>query len=65
MILLLGIVAATRVPVQMIPDLETRVIFRRHRLARSNATRHREKRSSSSRELYLRTLPKPTTDDPR
>ena len=26
MILLLGIVAATRVPVQMIPDLETRVI---------------------------------------
>ncbi len=26
MLLLLGIVAATRVPVQMIPDLETRII---------------------------------------
>ena len=26
MVMLLGIVAATRVPVQMIPDLETRII---------------------------------------
>ena len=56
MILLLGIVAATRVPVQMIPDLETRVIS--VDTAWPGATpQDIEKEILIEQELYLRTLP--------
>lgn len=56
MLLLLGIVAATRVPVQMIPDLETRVIS--VDTAWPSATpQDIEKEILIEQELYLRTLP--------
>lgn len=56
MILLLGIVAGTRVPVQMIPDLETRVIS--IDTAWPGATpQDIEKEILIEQELYLRTLP--------
>lgn len=56
MILLLGIVAATRVPVQMIPDLETRVIS--VETTWPGATpQDIEKEILIEQELYLRTLP--------
>ncbi|MEM7145566.1 MAG: efflux RND transporter permease subunit [Verrucomicrobiota bacterium] len=56
MTLLLGIVAATRVPVQMIPDLETRVIS--VETAWPNATpQDVEKEILIEQEIFLRTLP--------
>ena len=56
MILLLGIVAATRVPVQMIPDLETRIIS--VETSWPGATpQDIEKEILIEQELYLRTLP--------
>ncbi|NRB76477.1 MAG: efflux RND transporter permease subunit [Verrucomicrobiales bacterium] len=56
MLLLLGIVAATRVPVQMIPDLETRVIS--VDTAWPSATpQDIEKEILIEQELFLRTLP--------
>ncbi len=56
MLLLLGIVAATRVPVQMIPDLETRIIS--VDTAWPSATpQDVEKEILIEQELYLRTLP--------
>lgn len=56
MILLLGIVAATRVPVQMIPDLETRVISVETSWP-SATPQDVEKEILIEQELYLRTLP--------
>ncbi|MEM6278546.1 MAG: efflux RND transporter permease subunit, partial [Verrucomicrobiota bacterium] len=56
MLLLLGIVAAMRVPVQMIPDLETRIIS--VDTAWPSATpQDVEKEILIEQELYLRTLP--------
>lgn len=56
MTLLLGIVAATRVPVQMIPDLETRIIS--VETSWPGATpQDVEKEILIEQELYLRTLP--------
>ena len=56
MTLLLGIVAATRVPVQMIPDLETRIIS--VETAWPNATpQDVEKEILIEQEIFLRTLP--------
>lgn len=56
MTLLLGIVAATRVPVQMIPDLETRIIS--VETSWPGATpQDIEKEILIEQELYLRTLP--------
>jgi len=56
MTLLLGVVAATRVPVQMIPDLETRVIS--VETAWPNATpQDIEKEILIEQEIFLRTLP--------
>src|SRR6056297_2731201 len=56
MTLLLGIVAATRVPVQMIPDLETRIIS--VETTWPGATpQDIEKEILIEQELYLRTLP--------
>ncbi len=56
MILLMGIVAATRVPVQMIPDLETRVISV-ETLWPGATPRDIEKEILIEQELYLRGLP--------
>lgn len=56
MLLLLGIVAAIRVPVQMIPDLETRVISVDTSWP-SATPQDVEKEILIEQELYLRTLP--------
>lgn len=56
MILLLGIVAATRVPVQMIPDLETRIISVETSWP-SATPQDVEKEILIEQEIFLRTLP--------
>ena len=56
MVLLLGIVAATRVPVQMIPDLETRIISIETRWPGATP-QDVEKEILIEQEEYLRSLP--------